>query len=163
LRIDLTTGRKLTEGEADLAIGLLPDLEAGFFPQNLFAQDWICLARSRQPRIGERFTRADYERESHVEIASGAGYRLLDDALSTHDCTREMMLNVPGFLGLGGVLVSALPRQIGETLARTNRLRVLACPFPIPTFALKQHWRQRYHQDSGGRWLRGVCVELFLH
>jgi hypothetical protein len=41
-------------------------------------------------------------------------------------------------------------------------LRVFACPIPVPTFTVKQHWHARYHQDPGNRWLRGVIATLFL-
>jgi hypothetical protein len=35
-------------------------------------------------------------------------------------------------------LIATLPRHTGETLARANGLRVLACPMPIP---VRQHLR----------------------
>ena len=58
-------------------------------------------------------------------------------------------------------LVATLPRQIGETLARTSGLVVFDCPVPVPPFTVKQHWHARYHQEPGNRWLRGLCVSLF--
>jgi DNA-binding transcriptional LysR family regulator len=166
LQIDASAGRKLTEGEADLAIGLIPDLESGFYQQRLYSQDWICLANGRHPRIGDRLSREDYEREGHVEIASGTGHMLLNDALATAKIKRQVILELPGFLGLAGILASTdliatLPRHSGETLARANRLRVVACPFPIATFEVKQHWHERYHNEPGHRWLRGVVAALF--
>lgn len=40
---------ELQSGEADLALGLIPGLEAGFYQQALFDQDWICLANPDTP------------------------------------------------------------------------------------------------------------------
>jgi hypothetical protein len=54
-----------------------------------------------------------------------------------------------------------LPRHSGETLAASAGLRVLPCPFPIPSFTLKQHWHARYHHDPANRWLRGLCETPF--
>lgn len=166
-RIDATTGERLQAGEADLALGLIPELGAGFYQQVLFTQDWICLANRHHPRIGEVLTFDDYQREGHIGIVSGTGHRLLASALASRVMERRVVLELPGFLGLAAILsttdlIVTLPRQTGETLARSANLRVFPCPFSIPSFTVKQHWHSRYHHDAGNRWLRGVCASLFL-
>lgn len=155
-------------GEADLALGLIPGLEAGFYQQTLFEQDWVCLAHPAHPRIKpKRLTLKDYVRESHVGIVSGTGQQLLEATMKEQGIQRQVVLKLPGFLGLPAIvsttdLVATLPRHIGETLARAAGLQVLACPVPIPGFTVKQHWHARYHHDPASRWLRGVCAELFM-
>ncbi|WP_310462222.1 LysR family transcriptional regulator [Sphaerotilus sp.] len=166
-RIDASTADALASGEADLAVGLVPWLEAGFYQQALYPQDWVCLVNGRHPRLGDTLDLAAYEAEAHVGIAAGTGAPLLADALQTQAVQRRVLLELPGFLGLGAILsttdlVATLPRQIGETLARTSGLRVLDCPVAIEGFTVKQHWHARYHHDAGNRWLRGVCAALFL-
>ena len=161
---------ELSDGRADLALGLIPQLESGFYQQTLFDQDWICLASKRHPRVTPgAFTRRDYVREAHVGIVSGTGQQLLEQTLLRLGLRREVMLRLPGFLGLPATLsttelVATLPRHIGETLARSSgeALQVLACPLPIPHFLVKQHWHARFHHDAANRWLRGVCASLFL-
>jgi DNA-binding transcriptional LysR family regulator len=166
-RIDADTGRALQSGDADLALGLVPGLESGFYQQALFAQDWVCLANPRHPRIGEALTLRDYKDEAHIGIVSGTGYLLLDSALKRRRIERRVLLELPGFLGLAAIvsttdLIATLPRQIGETLAQGGGLKVHACPVAIPGFTVKQHWHARYHHDPGNRWLRGLCASLFL-
>jgi DNA-binding transcriptional LysR family regulator len=158
----------LQSGEGDLALGLVPGLEAGFYQQTLYGQDWICLSNARHPRIGKLFTIKHYAAEAHVGIVSGTGHQLLDGALQSQGLERRILLELPGFLGLAAILstsdlIATLPRNIGETLAHTAGLRVLTCPFPIPSFTVKQYWHGRYHHDAGNRWLRGICAELFLN
>lgn len=160
---------ELSDGRADLALGLIPQLETGFYQQALFDQDWICLASKCHPRVRpDAFGRREYVRELHVGIVSGTGQQLLEATLQRLGLHRRVVLRLPGFLGLPVTLsttqlVATLPRHIGETLARTSGgLQVLPCPLPIPTFQVKQHWHARYHQDPANRWLRGVCAELFL-
>lgn len=165
--IDARMAPALQSGEGDLALGLVPGLEASFYQQTLFGQDWICLCHARHPRIGERFTLGDYVAEAHIGIVSGTGYQLLDGALKAQGITRRVLLELPGFLGLSAILstndlVATLPRHIGETLARAAGLRVLECPIAIPSFTVKQYWHARYHHDAANRWLRGICAELFL-
>ena len=160
---------ELSDGRADLALGLIPQLESGFYQQTLFDQDWICLASRQHPRVRpQAFTRRDYEREAHVGIVSGTGQQLLEATLERLGLRRNVTLRLPGFLGLPATLsttqlIATLPRHIGETLARTGGgLQVLPCPLPIPKFQVKQHWHARYHQDPANRWLRGVCAEGFM-
>ena len=43
LKEDMSTGR------IDLAMGLLPQLQAGFFQQSLFKQKYVCLMRKKHP------------------------------------------------------------------------------------------------------------------
>lgn len=166
-RIDKGTAARLEAGEADLALGLIPDLDAGFYQQSLYDQDWICLANARHPRIGDTLSREIYAREGHVNIVSGTGHHLLDASLERHHMAHRVVLELPGFLGLASIvsttdLLVTLPRHIGETLAAAGDLRVFPCPIPIPGFTVKQHWHARYHNDPGNRWLRGLCAELFV-
>lgn len=166
-RIDKQTAHMLESGEADLAMGLLPELGAGFYQQSLFTQDWVCLANAHHPRIGDELSLLAYQQEAHIDIVPGTGHRLLDTALESRHINRRVVLELPGYLGLTVILASTdllvtMPRQMGETLARIGGLRVFPCPFPIPSFSVKQHWHTRYHHDAGNRWLRGLCAELFL-
>ncbi|SCK22515.1 DNA-binding transcriptional regulator, LysR family [Variovorax sp. HW608] len=165
-RIDEQTAQALQSGQADLAIGLVPWLESGFYQQVLYPQDWVCLVNASHPRVGRNFGLRDYKAEAHVAIAGGTGVQLLEAALQRHRVERRILLEMPGFLGLAAIvsstdLIATVPRHIGETLARSRELKVFDCPVPIPPFTVKQHWHARYHQDPANRWLRGVCEGLF--
>ncbi|WP_028310871.1 LysR family transcriptional regulator [Derxia gummosa] len=167
LRIDADTPRLLAAGEADLALGLVPGLEAGFYQQVLFSQDWICLASASHPRLGSSLSLLAWQAESHVVIVSGTGSQLLEAALRAQRVERRVVLALPGFLGLpaivsGSDLVATLPRHIGETLAaQWPGLRAFACPVAVEGFTVKQHWHERFHHEPGNRWLRAQCAELF--
>jgi DNA-binding transcriptional LysR family regulator len=166
LQIDPATGARLQSGEADLALGLIPALEAGFYQQTLYSQDWVCLASASHPRLRRRLSRAEYEREGHAGIVSGTGSEILAAALGRAGMERRVVLELPGFLGLGAILsstdlIATLPRHTGETLAAANGLAVYSCPIAIPSFTVKQHWHARYHHDPASRWLRALCATLF--
>lgn len=170
-RIDATLAHKLQNGEADLALGFLPWLDAGFYQQTLYEQDWICLANSRHPRIPDaspqHWNLATYQSEAHVGITPGTSYQLLDSTVAAQHITRQIRLELPGFLGLSAILsssdlIATLPRHIGETLALAAGLRILACPFNVTGFTVKQYWHTRYHHDGANRWLRALCASLFM-
>ena len=136
-RIDSDLARALQAGEADLALGLLPWLEAGFYQQTLYAQDWVCLANAQHPRIpdasAQHWNLERYQAESHIAISAGTGHQLLDEAISAQHVMREVRLELPGFLGLSAILsctdlIATLPRHTGETLARAGGLKGAALP-----------------------------------
>ena len=168
-RIDEQTAQALESGEADLAIGLVPQLESGFYQQVLYPQDWVCLVNARHPRIGRKgLGLREYKVEAHVGIVGGTGVLLLEAALQRQKVERRVLLELPGFLGLAAVvsttdLIATVPRHIGVTLANSSgsALKVHDCPVRVPPFTVKQHWHVRYHQDSASRWLRALCEELF--
>lgn len=174
-RIDGDLANKLQSGVADLALGYLPWLDTGFYQHALYTQDWICLVNRQHPRIRcmakesvpENWNVSAYQREEHVSISAGTGVGLMEEAFQNQHITRRIGLELPGFLGLSAILstsdlVATLPRQIGETLARSANLRALPCPVTIAPFTVKQYWHARFGRDTANRWLRGVCAGLFM-
>ena len=167
-RIDAHLPAALQSGDADLAIGYLPWLDAGFRQLRLFDQDWICLTSADHPRLGRADAVLDvaaYAAEAHIGVVVGTGYQLMEESFARQGVTRRVALELPGFLGLpailsGSDLVATLPRQIGETIAEDAGLKRLPCPVSVPGFTVKQYWHARYHHDSAHRWFRGLCAEL---
>jgi DNA-binding transcriptional LysR family regulator len=165
-RIDGNTERALESGEADLVIGFVPWLSGSIYQQQLYEQDWVCLTNGHHPRIRQRLGVKQYRTEGHVSIAAGTGATLLEQALLREKIEREIVLELPGFLGLGAMiqttdLIATLPRNIGETLAAAHELAVYPCPIAVETFSVRQHWHARYHQEAGHKWLRGIVTTLF--
>jgi DNA-binding transcriptional LysR family regulator len=160
------TGHLLETGEADLALGFIPGLEAGFHEQRLYRQDFVCLVSEKHPRIGATFTARAYKDEAHIGILSSTSYPMLQESLKSQGVQRRVLLELPGFLGLAAIvsstdLIATVPRTIGEQLARMAPIRVHPCPVKVPTFMVSQYWHARYHHDPGVRWLRGLCATLF--
>lgn len=158
------TAADLESGRADLALGIVPDLETGFYQQAFFQQDFICLVGPRHPLAGGGLTLRAYREAAHVEVLSGRSHEFVAHALRAQGLTRTVRLTLPGFLGLGTVvaeteLVATLPRQIGELIAGSTGLAALPCPVPVPGFTVKQYWHARMHRDQANQWLRGVCAE----
>ncbi len=167
LPISAATAHMLESGDADLALGFVPGLGAGFYAQQLYMQDFICLVNAKHPRIGSTFTGRAYREEAHIGILSSASYPMLQSALKSQRINRRVQLELPGFLGVTAIvsstdLIATVPRIIGEELARAGSVRVFPCPVKVPSFPVKQYWHTRYHHDPGIRWLRDVCAKLFM-
>jgi DNA-binding transcriptional LysR family regulator len=164
--IDDGTARDLEAGRSDLALGIIPGLESGFYQQAFYDQDFICLASPGHSTIKSSLSLRAYRDAAHVEVLSGKSHSLLAEALKAQRIERRVLLQLPGFLGLATVvaetdLIATVPREIGETVARNAGLKVLKCPFDVPTFTVKQYWHVRMHNDAANRWLRGVCATIY--
>lgn len=166
--ISAQTPKMLESGDADLAVGFMPELEAGFYQQKLFDQRFVCVVRKGHPRIQSRLTPGMFKRENHVVVsATGAGNELVERELERHGVQRNVSLHLPDFLGIGALiaqteLMITLPARVAETLLRIAEVKVFAPPFKLSGFAIKQHWHERYQHDPSNRWLRSVISDLFL-
>ena len=167
LNITSETPELLRADKADIAIGFVPILTAGFFQQTLFSQGFVCLASASHPRIRGSLSLKEFEAERHIAIVlSGTGHAIIDKVIETRNIKRQIALTMPGFPGLAAALVDSdlvatVPAQIGKALGSDGRLQVLKCPFAIPPYKVKQHWHALQHKDAGNQWMRGVLYELF--
>ncbi|MGA8785262.1 MAG: LysR family transcriptional regulator [Polaromonas sp.] len=160
--------RRLQDGEVDLAVGFMPQLEAGFYQQVLFEQNYVCLVAQSHPRLGSsRLTKAAFAREGHVLIsASGTGHAMVDKELARAGVDRKVVLRVSSFLGVAQIvaeteLIATVPLRYGELMARREKIRLLPVPHALPKFNIKQHWHERFHTDPVNTWLRRTVAELF--
>lgn len=166
-KISTDSPRRLESGEADIAVGFMPDLEAGFYQQTLFTQDFVCLAAKNHPRIGEKLGKAAFLKEAHIVVgSSGTGHSIVDRMLAQQGLQREVVLRLPSFLGVARIvaqteLLVIVPRRLGNTLASQEAIRLLAPPVALPSYTVKQHWHERFHADAGNVWLRRTLAGLF--
>ncbi|MDM0014057.1 LysR family transcriptional regulator [Variovorax sp. J22P168] len=165
--ISTASGRRLEDGEVDIAVGFMPQLDAGFYQQTLFKQDFVCLAAQAHPRIGARLTRRRFEAEAHAVISSsGTGHAIVDKTLARLGIERRVVVRLSSFLSAARIvarteLIVIVPRILGEVLATQEPVRLLAPPFDLPAYAVKQHWHERFHADAGNAWLRRTMAQLF--
>ncbi|MFD0669144.1 LysR family transcriptional regulator [Ramlibacter sp. MAHUQ-53] len=164
---DLThdTARQLETGEADLAMGFTAEIKAGHYQQKLFDEGFACLVSRDHPRIGERMTLAQFQRERHVKVMLPAtAHSIVDRILERKGVQRTFGVSVPSFLGLSEVLASSdlvaiVPLRLGTIFASRNRVKIVSLPFRFPTYLVNQYWHDRYHRDPGNAWLRSLVYE----
>jgi DNA-binding transcriptional LysR family regulator len=172
-KISTDTRHGLTTGDVDLAVGFLPDLEAGFYQQALFEQDFVCLAAKNHPRIQfqktqNKLTKLEFSNEGHIAVTvSSTGHAIVDKVLAQQKIERHVVLSVPSFLGVARIVAQSdflviVPRQLGLALAAQERVQVLEPPILLPHYKVKQHWHERYNQDAGSIWLRQTMATLFM-
>jgi DNA-binding transcriptional LysR family regulator len=166
-KISPESRRRLESGEVDLAVGFTPDLDAGFYQQALFTQDFVCLASKDHPRVRGKLSQRAFSAEGHIVVStSSTGHSVVDKVLAGHRVARRVVLRVPSFLGVARIVAQTeflviVPRLLGNALASQERVQLLEPPMALPTYKVKQHWHERFHADAGSVWLRKTMVELF--
>lgn len=158
----------LARGEVDLALGLLPQLQAGFYQQVLFHQPYVCLMRADHPLAApQALTRDQYEAAHHVQVLpTGTGHGRVDEALARLGVLRQVRLWVHHYVALGPVLATTdLLATVPERLARHSLapfgLALRPLPLPVADTVIHQSWHARQHQDPGLRWLRALIAQCF--
>ena len=162
------TPQLLESGAVDLALGYVPELEAGFYQQRLFSQHFVCMVSQNHPRIQGKLKLKQYLQEDHAAIvSSGAAPKIIDETLHAMGKERRIALRIPHFLGASFVveltdLLITIPQRLAEVLQGRGAYVIYPVPFVIPTYEVKQHWHERYHHDAASRWLRGVIADLLV-
>lgn len=158
---------ELADGTVDLAVGFMPHLEAGFYQQKLFDQEFVCLVSNHHPRVHDELSLEALRREEHVLVrTSGTGHAIVDKILAREGIERRVVLRLPSFLGVARIvaqteLLAIVPYRYGTEMAASEDIRLLPVPVELPSFHVKQHWHERYHADASNRWLRQVFARLF--
>jgi DNA-binding transcriptional LysR family regulator len=159
----------MAAGEVDIAVGLFPNLKAGFFQQRLYRDEFVCVLRADQRLPRGSLTPRQFATMRHAVITTaGTGHEAtVERAFAGQRLRRQVALTIPHFMAVPVIvakadLVVTVPRRLALAFAGYPNLRMLEPPIPIPPFEIKQHWHKRYHHDQANRWLRQLLAELFL-
>jgi DNA-binding transcriptional LysR family regulator len=167
-RLSEATPKFLESGQADLAVGFIQPMGAGFCQQRLFKERFVCALRRDHPRIGDSLSVDEFESEIHLAVTTcGTGHGVVEKTLEAKNIRRKVGLVVPSFLGIASIIttldyLAVLPEQLARHLASAGNIKVLPLPFSMPSYYIMQHWHERYTQDPASRWLRSVIANLFL-
>lgn len=159
--------REMEEGRIDLAIGLIPQLGAGFYQQRLFVQRYVCLMRRDHPLAGGSFEMDDFSAATHaVVVAKGTGHGIVEEQLARAGIERPVRLQLPHFAAVPYIisesdLVVTVTDKFAEATRERFGLAVQEPPLPFPEIPINLFWHRRYHRDAGNRWLRGLLFAMF--
>lgn len=158
---------ELESGKVDLAIGLLPQLKAGFFQRRLFTQSYVCLMRRGHRLDKRRLSLAEFSAAEHlVVISAGTGHGKVDELLLRSGVERSVRLTVPHYVSVGHILrgselIATVPERLADRLLEPFGLVKVPHPAKLPDVAINVFWHAKYHRAPANRWLRAVVFELF--
>jgi DNA-binding transcriptional LysR family regulator len=158
----------MSTGKVDLAMGLLPQLQAGFFQQSLFKQKYICLMRKKHPLAARQTVSVSalFSAEHVRVLATGTGHGRIDLVLDKQKHNRNVRLTVPHYVALGDVLqhsnlVAMVPERFAQRIVKPFDLVMRDLPLQLEESPIQQCWHGRLHRDPGHRWLRQLMRKLF--
>jgi len=157
----------LEAGTLDLAVGFLPGLTTGMRQQPLFREHYVCMLRADHPVIGATISAKQFRVAAHVLVSyAGTGHQVIAETFLAAGLSARIAVRVPHFLVVPMILVRTdlivtVPSRVAAIFARLGNFKVLPLPLRMPSFEVRLHWHERFHQDPANRWLREVMAELY--
>jgi DNA-binding transcriptional LysR family regulator len=157
----------MESGTVDLALGLHPNLQTGFFQRRLFRQRYVCVYRNGHPTARNPMTLAQFSALDHVGVvAANTGHSEIDMLLDRAGVQRHVRLSVPHFVAVGHILqstdlIATLPERFAQRCKAPFDLMITPHPVPLPEIAITLFWHVKYHRDPANLWLRQLVVDLF--
>lgn len=157
----------MESGTVDLALGLLPNLQTGFFQRRLFHHKYVCVFRKGHPVAQSPMTLAQFTELDHVGVVSAnTGHSEVDGLLERAGIQRKMRLVVPHFIAVGHILqttdlIATLPERFAQRCEVPFGLVSSPHPARIPDIAISLFWHAKFNRDPANMWIRQLFVELF--
>ena len=158
---------ELEAGKVDIAMGLLPQLKAGFFQRRLFMQSYVCLMRRGHRLDKRKISLVEFCAAEHlVVVSAGTGHGKVDELLQRSGIERTVRLTVPHYVSVGHILqgsdlIATVPERLADRLLGPFGLAKVPHPAKLPEIAINVFWHAKYHRSPANRWLRAVLFELF--
>lgn len=178
--------RALETGEVDLAITpRVDDFQAGPEPDGsglvrrvLLRDGFSCFCRADHPAlVGPRGRRpgkkakASLSLEAYVSLShamvspSGEGPSFVDELLAKRGLSRRVALRVPHFFSALAIversdLILTAPTTLGRLLTTRPRVMALPAPLRLPEHAIQMLWHERFSNEPGHAWLRGLVLDV---
>jgi DNA-binding transcriptional LysR family regulator len=166
-RVTLTVARfsehdvdgRIQPNEVHVRMASPDPLPAGCTGVRLLEDEFVVLMGRKHPEAGKPMTLAHYLRLPHVKVAATAlGTNMIDDALARRGLRRNVVLTVPSWFEMRGViantdLVAAMPGQWAHDRTFSEGCLWQKLPLDEVTFAVDMRWRTRDARDPGRLWL----------
>ena len=157
----------MASGSVDLALGLLPNLQAGFFQRRLFRHRYVCVFRKGHPVAKSPMTLQQFSELDHVGVvAANTGHGEVDSLLARAGIQRKLRLMLPHFIAVGHVLqttdlIATLPERFAERCEAPFSLVISPHPARMPDIAINLFWHAKVNRDPANMWMRQLFVKLF--
>jgi DNA-binding transcriptional LysR family regulator len=167
-------GAALDNGQLDLAIGFLPEVN-DTLQQPLLSDRYVVLMRQGHP-VAKRWAQLQKKAGASPDATHALLAELEFAAVRTHADTLRILelmhwqhrlrLTVSHFLSLPGIVRSSdlavlMPRNFAQGFAQAGELAIIEPDLPLRDFTVSMHWSQRFDKDPCLQWLRATVAQLF--
>lgn len=157
---------EMESGHVNLAIGLLPQLKAGYLQRRLFKQHYVCMFRRGHALDKKSISLGEFSAAAHVVVVSeGTGHGKADELIMRRKIDRKVVLTVPHYVAVGHILhksdlVATVPERLALALVEPFGLSYVRHPAKLPEIAINLFWHGRYDKDPAIEWLRALVIRL---
>jgi DNA-binding transcriptional LysR family regulator len=158
---------EMESGRIDLALGVVPEIEFGFFQRTLFTTRYVCLFRQGHPCAATGLTKERFEAAEHIRItAEGTAHADIEATFERSRIKRKVKIEVPHFVAVAHILLSSdmiavVPEAYAARTFELTKLATATCPFDLPELKINILWHAQNHRDSGNQWLRQLIHGQF--
>ncbi|HEV8695416.1 MAG TPA: LysR family transcriptional regulator [Lysobacter sp.] len=156
---------QMARGDVDLAFMTPQTAPLSLRTRHLFEERYVLIGRRKHPRLRGGITVEEFARLEHVIVSPrGGGFVTpVDNALADLGYSRNVVLSAASFLFVPEIVsqsdfVALVPERLVHD--RTDKLKLIDCPFPVEGFTVAMVWHERSHGHSGQRWVRDAVVSL---
>jgi len=149
----------LERGEIDVAAGYFPQLDGSLFQQLLYRRDFVCVARSDHPTIGDSLTLEQLCEIPQVQMHVPVTLAWLDAQMRklnlrpTIGMTSQHVAAIP-FIVAASDMVAIIPRELYEMFLPISAIKLVALSLQIPSLDVHQCWHARLAGDPAVSFLR---------
>jgi DNA-binding transcriptional LysR family regulator len=159
----------LETGTVDFAMGAFPALGKSIRRQYLWTEEYVSVVNRGHPRLSPAPSLREFAAENHVlasTMGTGHAHRLAERAVETAIPADNILCRVPIFIAAAVIakhteMVATLPLSIAAVLADDLDLEIIKPPIKLPKIDIYQYWHDRFHRDSGSKWIRTIFASLF--
>ena len=161
----------LESGEVDLAVGHFEEFDGPIHCQVLFEEHYVGMVRAKHPMIHDSLSFEQFLQTPHlVYQPSGGGHgsqeTVVEKAFWAAGASRRVAARVAYTMGVSHIvsrtdLLVVIPHRLARACAEFADVSVLELPIEIPSFHIAQYWHERFHNDPGNQWLRGLFARLY--
>ena len=134
--------------------------------EDLYTDDYVCIAWQGNPLVGDSLRVEDYSSLGHVVLQFGRGRIPGHDEwfLTKQGVTRRIEVLAMSFNSLpqhvtGSRRVATIQRRLAEYYARYLPLKILPLPHELPALTEAMQWHSLFTDDPGNRWLRSIVKQ----
>ena len=159
--------KEMELGNIDIAIGLLPELNAGVYQRRLFTQKYKLMLRRGHPLLCEKVTQESILKYKHISISSeDTGHGIIEKYLQNNHIDRDVasklthFITVPYILGVSD-FIATVPEKLEEMIGTHFDVITIDHPLELPEIQINTFWHARLHEDSANTWFRRLIFDLF--
>lgn len=166
--VDVHTLRTALDDQLlDAAVSVSTELPSWHDAVPLFEQGYACIWSRRQVPM-KRLTTRQFTTVPHVMVTFGGDLQSgFDDVLERHGLKRRVILGVPRFSTLPGVLesqplIATVPLPVAKSFQREHRLALSAPPVRLPSRHVRLVFRRRDAALGELVWFRSLVARTLI-